>query len=145
MLGKLCCMQKSLMLYHVACMACIVCMIYYVASTRIALCTCEIMHYVACIYCIVCTKCTCCIRLHKSSACPLTYTCTWTGCMRLWVSVFCFDLFFYKLIVFYIMVYIEVYFCQSASNINMTVNFTFIFIFFPNIEDKGNFGLVTSH
>jgi hypothetical protein len=50
--------------------------------------------------------------------------------------------FFYKLLVFYIIVYIEVYFCQSASNINMTVNFTFIFIFFPNIEDKGNFGLV---
>ena len=57
--------------------------------------------------------------------------------------LFCFV--FYKLIVFYIMVYIEVYFCQSASNFNMTVNFTFIFIFFPNIEDKGNFGLVTSH
>ena len=53
--------------------------------------------------------------------------------------------FFDKLIVFYIMVYIEVYFCQSASNFNITDNFTFIFIFFPNIEDKGNFGLVTSH
>ena len=67
-------LHAKIMLYHVACMACIVCMIYYVASTRIALCTCEIMHYVACIYCIVCTKCTCCIRLHKSSACPLTDT-----------------------------------------------------------------------
>ena len=145
MLGKLCYKKRSHMLYHVACMACIVCMTCYVASTRIALCTCEIMHYVACIYCIVCTNCTCCIRLHISSACPLTYTCTYTGCMWLWVSVFCFVLFFYKLIVFYIMVYIEVYFCQSASNFNMTVNFTFIFIFFPNIEDKGNFGLVTSH
>ena len=88
-LGKLCCKQRSHMLYYVACMACIVCMIYYVASTRIALCTCEIMHYVACIYCIVCTKCTCCTRLHISSACPLTYICTRTGCMGLWVCSFC--------------------------------------------------------
>ena len=137
-------LHAKIMLYHVACMACIVCMIYYVASTRIALCTREIMHYAACIYCIVSTKCTCCIRLYISSACPLTYTCTWTGCMGLWVSVF-FVFFLYKLIVFYIMVYIEVYFCQSASNFNMTDNFTFIFIFFPTIEDNGNFDLVTSH
>jgi hypothetical protein len=135
------------MLYYVACMASIVCMIYYVVSTRIALCTCEIMHYVACIYCIVCTKCTCCTWLHISSACPLTYACAWTGCMGLWVSgvFFVFFVFFYKLKVFYIMVYIEVYFCQSASNFNMTDNFIFIFIFFQTIEDKGNFGLVTSH
>ena len=94
MLGKLCCKQRSHMLYFVACMACIVCMIYYVASTRIVLCTCEIMHYVACIYCIVCTKCTCCIRLHISSACPLTYTCTWTGAWGCEWPCFAFFVFF---------------------------------------------------
>ena len=108
-------------------------------------CIVYVWNYALC--CMHILYCVLCMRLHISSACPLIYTCTWTGCMGLWVSGFwfLFLFFFYKLIVFYIMVYIEVYFCQSASNFNMTVNFTFIFIFYPNIEDKGNFGLVTSH
>lgn len=42
------------MLYYVACMACVVCTIYYVASTRITMCTCEIMYYVACIIILYC-------------------------------------------------------------------------------------------
>ena len=123
----------SLVLYAVAWMVNMMCYVNYAACKDHSCCTMKRVWLVLCawyimlhpheLHCIVCTKCTCCIRLHISSVCPLTYTCTWTGCMWLWVGVFLFCLvFFYKLIVFYIMVYIEVYFCQSASNFNMTDN-----------------------